>query len=82
MAGGEPVSIVHGGCGRCRKLVRFSARGSPTGFSYVLAEGGLKLRVRIKRPEIGGRIRTFFGTRTSARRTYRNSIRSGLARAK
>jgi hypothetical protein len=28
-------------------------------FSYVLAESGLRLRERIKHPEIGGRIRTF-----------------------
>ena len=36
------------------------------GFSYVLAESGLGLRERIKRPEIGGRIRTISDSRPEA----------------
>jgi hypothetical protein len=39
--------------------MRFSAHAPRAGFSYVLAECGLELRERIKRPEICGRIRTF-----------------------
>jgi hypothetical protein len=34
-----------------------------TGLPYVLAESGLGPRERIRRPEIGGRKRTFFGIR-------------------
>ena len=35
-----------------------------TGFPYVLTECGLRLRVRIKRPEIGSRVRMFLGRRS------------------
>jgi hypothetical protein len=43
-----------------RKLIRISADAPRAGFLYVFAECGLRLRDRIKRPEIGGRNRTFF----------------------
>ena len=63
MAGGERVSIVHRGRGRCRKLHPFFGTWLPrAGFSYVLAECGLGLRMRIKRSEIGSKNPTFCGS--------------------
>jgi hypothetical protein len=50
---------INAGVGKHRNRIRNSALGWPTGFSYVLAECGLKLRERTKRAETGGRIRTF-----------------------
>jgi hypothetical protein len=44
-----------------RKLIRISVRVLSAENSYVIAECGLKAGERIKRPENGGRIRTFIG---------------------
>jgi hypothetical protein len=60
---------------RHRKLIRISAHAPSAENSYVLAESGPRLRVRIKRPEIGGRIRTVCG---NSGPTVRNADGSGL----
>ena len=53
----QPISVALAGTGNSSV---FRQAVSRTGFSYVLAECGLRLLERTKRAEIVGRIRTFF----------------------
>jgi hypothetical protein len=51
-----PISAAVAGTGNSSV---FRHTVSSTGLPYVLAESGFRLRGRKKRPEIGGKIRTF-----------------------